>query len=293
MSGQLDAQTYAFLARYGAAVRDAPDGTARQFAREAAVQAARRYHDDGVSWADISRALGIRVTTLRDWRGEAGAAKLPAPISTVTELTRIVPDTGRSEVSVSPTVLVALGTISVGGNDFPAEAAVLRRVLRPHGIEVTERCAVELGELQQELDRLRPAVLHLAAHLESGMVFLSAEDDKPSATSVFDLCQAIRTLDQPPRLVVLNGCDTDSACQVLTRLDQGTGLPVTAAVGWRGTITDSRARFFARRLYEQLAAGSSAGNAFQAPHLTVTTRWPGRMEPVLHGNALVSPFPKP
>jgi transposase-like protein len=292
MSARLDAQTYAFLAGYGAAVRNAPDAMARRLACEVAVRTARRYHDDGVSWAEIAKALGIQIATLRDWRGGASASKPAAPVSTVEALTTISTEAGTGAPRTQRIALIALGAASANGNDFPAEAAAIRRMLRPHGIHVAERCAVELGELKQELDALRPAALHLAAHLQYGLVYLSAEDGKPSATSVHDVCDAIRTSEQPPRLVVFNGCDTAHACHMLTQLNEARGLPVASAIGWCGTLEDSRGRFFAQRFYAQLAGGDQVGRSFESPRLTITARWPDRTKPVLYGNALVSPFLK-
>jgi CHAT domain-containing protein len=155
-----------------------------------------------------------------------------------------------------------------------------------------ERCAIELGELKQDLDDLQPTVLHVAAHVEYGLVHLSAEDAKVSAATGYDLGAAIRNANVPPALVVLSGCDTGTVCQMLTGPGHlASGIPVPAATGWHGNLNDRQARLFTERFYARLAAGATVNEAFDGPFITVTTRWPGQAQPYLSGNAVMVPFP--
>jgi len=288
----LNADEYAFLTNYGSAALREQDPGVRAVARVAAVAAARWYHDRGVSWAEIARALGISPGALRDWRGSGEAASKRALRSgtggsATLSRTRAWPAHGTSRPAL---VLVALGSPGPDQNDFAGEAAAIRRLLQPQEIEVIERCAIELGELNQELDKLRPAVLHLAAHFDFGLVRLSAGQASVAAITTTDLTRTIRAARALPELVGLTGCDTEAVCEALTDPSQPGG-PILAAAGWRGRLNDPQARLFTERFYAGLATGASVGTAFEAPMITVTTRWPEQAEPYLAGNPLAVPFP--
>jgi CHAT domain len=290
----LNADEYSLLAGYAVAVRQAPNDRVRELALAAVVQAAHYYHERGAAWAEIARALGVPVHVLREWRGTAGVSVKPRARRSASAVTGLFDASAHPQrhPAVRQVVLVALGTTNVSGNDFPGEAAAIRRVLRPHGIAVIERCAVELGELKQELDELHPAILHVAAHFDFGLVHLSAENGRTSATLTWDLCTSIRDTQTPPVLVVLNGCETASLSETLTDQRPGVGKPVTTAIGWRGRLKDPQAQLFAERLYAGLASGTDAGHSFAGPQITVTARWPGQVWPRLSDSPLTIPFPR-
>jgi hypothetical protein len=179
--------------------------------------------------------------------------------------------------------------MKANGNDFAREIAMIRRMLRLRKIEVTERYAVEISELLQDVSALRPAIVHIAAHFSLGSVHLSL-DGQTTAILTHDLCRVIKSATAPPDLVVLNGCDTWTYADLLTRPDAAGIVQVPAAVGWSGQVTDAQARLFAERFYGQLASGDDVGTAFEAPALTITAQWPGQSEPRLFGLTTVTPL---
>jgi hypothetical protein len=288
----LTAGEYATLARHAGRIASAADPGQRGTAQAAAVQAARRYRRRGVGWAEIAHALGVTEATLRDWRGSQGLAVKP---SLGPGTGHIIDDPARAAVRsqarlpLSPTAYLAMGSMKASGNDFACEIAAIRRVLRLCKVEAAERCAVEISELRQDLNDLRPAVVHVAAHFNLGSVHLSLNGET-AAILTNDLCRVIHAVKAPPDLVVLNGCDTWTYADQLTRPDAAGIVHVLAAAGWRGQVTDAQARLFAERFYGELASGREVGTAFETAALTVTIQWPGQGEPRLDGFTGITPL---
>jgi hypothetical protein len=167
---------------------------------------------------------------------------------------------------------------------------MIRQLLEPHGINVVERANVEITEFRQQLDTVRPAVLHLAAHTAFGAIHLSLDGD-PVALLPDDVHAAIRAATWRPALVVLNCCDSDRLARSLA-VPAGGSAPAAAVIGWRGTVYEDQAPVFARVLYRSLAGAASLGALFDDAYLTVTATWPGQALPLLHGNAAIHPFPR-
>lgn len=289
----LTASQYAVLAGHAGRVASAADDSQRETATAAAVQAARRYRKRGAGWRDIARALGIPEATLREWRGNEGrASKMRPGLGTGQTTGRSAQAAvhARTRSPLRPMAYLALGSMKANGNDFACEVAMIRRMLRLRKIEVTERYAVEISELLQDVSATRPAIVHVAAHFSLGSVHLSL-DGEAAAILTHDLCRVIKSATAPPDLVVLNGCDTWTYAEQLTRPDAAGIVQVPAAVGWHGQVTDAQARLFAERFYGQLASGDDVGTAFEAPALTITAQWPGQGEPRLFGLTGTTPLP--
>jgi hypothetical protein len=278
---RLTAQQRAWLAQCANLASSTPDPDERQQMVAAAVTAAHRYRQQQASWNEIAEALGIPPDLLRDWLG-SGAATSKPPLD--------LPPPGPPAPSTGqpPAVLITLGNPKPGGNDFAAEAALIRKLLEPHGVSVVERSNVEITEFRQQLEAVRPAVLHLAAHMAFGTIHLSL-DRNPVALLPDDVHLAIRAATWRPTLVVLNCCDSDRLARSLT-VDTGGQATAAAAVGWRGTVNEEQTRVFARVLYRRLAGAASLGALFDDAHLTVTATWPDQARPVLHGNAAIGPL---
>jgi hypothetical protein len=248
----------------------------------AAVTAAHRYRQQQASWNEIAEALGIPPDLLRDWLGSGAATSkppldLPPPGPPARPQHRTA--AGRPDHARQP---------QAGRQRLRREAALIRKLLEPHGVSVVERSNVEITEFRQQLEAVRPAVLHLAAHMAFGTIHLSL-DRNPVALLPDDVHLAIRAATWRPTLVVLNCCDSDRLARSLT-VDTGGQATAAAAVGWRGTVNEEQTRVFARVLYRRLAGAASLGALFDDAHLTVTATWPDQARPVLHGNAAIGPL---
>ncbi|MBT8227542.1 MAG: hypothetical protein HKP61_07245 [Dactylosporangium sp.] len=263
---------------------------------EALVAVARVYRGRGVAWAAIAAAYGISADLLRDWRGAITDAAKP-PVGTVfpsPHPSRTLPQRLQPSHRVAParTILFAAGHAAPGGNDFASEAARIRALVCPHGVEVIERFNIELAELRRNLDGVRPAAVHIAAHHSDGAIALSI-DSRPCFVDPEDLGRAIRTSTHNPVLAMRACCHSYQPAQ---RLAGNWARPAPAAetaIGWSGQVTDERASTFATQFYPYLAAGSTAGRCFTDARLNVIARWPGMAAPQIFGDASSTPLRQP
>jgi hypothetical protein len=112
-------------------------------------------------------------------------------------------------------------------------------------------------DLLNGLNDIRPHVVHLSSHAGAAtVVFDNASVETPEGREVtFDLlAKALGATDEPPVLLVLNGCDTLDGAEVL--LDS---TPVIIAMATE--ITDLAANLFARRFYAAIASAQPVGAA--------------------------------
>jgi hypothetical protein len=204
----------------------------RHHAIAAAVAAARDYRRSGVAWDEIAAALGLSTDELRTWRGTAPRATATLPASPSSRAVWEGPEVNPRPVG---TVLVAMGDATVNGNDFASEAACVRKALSLRAT-VIERANIEIAELRREIERHRPAVVHLAAHAHMGLIHLSI-DGAPMAVLPADIARAIHAAACQPHAVVFNCCASEQLAHQMARREDRLSTGVTLAIGWRGDVT--------------------------------------------------------
>lgn len=126
----------------------------------------------------------------------------------------------------------------------------VRAALHRDLIQVVHRPAATPEALLEGLNNVRPHVVHFSGHAGGAtLVFDNASVDTPEGrTMTLELlARALASTDTPPRLLVLNGCDTLDGAEVL--LD-ATPVVIAMAAG----ITDLAAANFAARFYAAIAA---------------------------------------
>lgn len=116
---------------------------------------------------------------------------------------------------------------------------------------------------QQDLfDRLnfeRPHVLHFSGHGEEGaLLFDNASVTDPKTDPVtFDVLAAfLSAIDTPPRLLVMNACDSLTGAELLLE-----AVPIV--IGMSDEIEDAAAAIFAVQFYSAIANGQPIGHAFR------------------------------
>jgi CHAT domain len=124
-------------------------------------------------------------------------------------------------------------------------------------IEIIPMPAATPEDLLDGLNDVRPHVVHLSSHAgEETVIFDNASIESPAGRKVtFDLlAKALGATDDPPVLLVLNGCDTLDGAEVLLE-----STPVIIAMA--SDITDRAASVFATRFYSAIASAQPVGAA--------------------------------
>lgn len=117
--------------------------------------------------------------------------------------------------------------------------------------------AATAEDLLDALNDVRPHLIHFSGHGWTGGVVLdSGEVQDPTNHPVpFDLlAEVLAATDSPPRVLVLNACETLAGADLL--------LPVVPVViAMTDTIDDTAAIVFARRFYAAIASAQPVGKA--------------------------------
>lgn len=124
------------------------------------------------------------------------------------------------------------------------------------GVSFTFLPGLAVEELPREISRVKPDILHISAHGGKEGLLLASQDGEsknltPKALSTFV------SIEPPPRLIVLNACDSDAMADELTEV-------VPMAIGITAEITNAAARESVRLFYERIFDGNSVKNAFEA-----------------------------
>lgn len=126
--------------------------------------------------------------------------------------------------------------------------------------KMVSRGGADAATLQQALNDVQPTVLHFSGHGANANsfagIFLCGQQQEPRPVAGGTLVPLFQSLPRRMRLVVLNGCATAAAAQVLTGV-------VDAAIGWHGVIDEPEACTLAAGLYQGLSAGRTLRQAFE------------------------------
>ncbi|MFG1602852.1 CHAT domain-containing protein [Actinoplanes sp. NPDC049265] len=113
------------------------------------------------------------------------------------------------------------------------------------------------SDLLNGLTRFRPHAIHFSGHGNESVLSFDAGETGPAhgyAMAADTFVGALRAVDHPPRLVVLNACKSEAQLETLTSV-------ASVAVGMSGSIGDSAAISFAARFYSSIAEGQSVASA--------------------------------
>jgi hypothetical protein len=124
------------------------------------------------------------------------------------------------------------------------------------------RLARQLTDLIQDLNEVKPHILHFSGH---GSRAELAFEDAEGRTTLLDNDQLERLLDVGGariRLVVFNSCDSSKQAELACS-------HVDVAIGMDSSIGDEAAKTFAAQFYNSLGFGRSIGEAFRQATLQV------------------------
>lgn len=118
--------------------------------------------------------------------------------------------------------------------------------------------AATFGDLTDGLNDHRPHVVHFSGHADPFGVWMENDAGEPDGQGVnFTLlARLLGATDEPPRLVVLNACESLEGADDLLQT-------VPAVIGMSDTIDDTAAVVFARSFYAALASAQSVAAAVE------------------------------
>jgi len=118
------------------------------------------------------------------------------------------------------------------------------------------RMARQLPDLIQDLNEVKPAVLHFSGHGSKAELFFEDEHGNSHTLDNEMLGKLLQAAPAGIRLAVFNSCASTTQAQIAVRY-------VDAAIGMNTTIDDADAKIFAGQLYNSLGFGLSLADAFQ------------------------------
>ena len=177
----------------------------------------------------------------------------------VAEVLRFMPDPEPERLRVLMLGASAAGDIRVAREQTRIRRAVQAALLRD-SLEIDAHPAATIDELLEGISRFRPHVIHFSGHAaDDELVFERDEDGhhEGHTVSASAFAKAVMSTDDPPLLIVLNGCSTAGQ---LAGLIAG-GVPF--AIGMTDEIDDSDAIVYAARFYGAIANGQSVQSAHE------------------------------
>lgn len=132
-------------------------------------------------------------------------------------------------------------------------------------VSVEQRPAATFQDLLDGLNDVRPHIVHFSGHAgDQAMLFDGGEIDLQSENVVsFDLLvKALDATDQPPRLLVLNACNTLEGASIILP-----AVPVVIAMS--DEVLDTAAILFAQQFYAAIASGQSVGSAMKQARVKI------------------------
>ena len=125
--------------------------------------------------------------------------------------------------------------------------------------------AATFGDLTNGLNDHRPHVVHFSGHADAFGVWMENDAGEPDGQDIdFTLlARLLGATDEPPRLVVLNACESLEGADDLLRT-------VPVVIGMSDTIDDTAAVVFARSFYAALASAQSVAAAVEQAKVQMT-----------------------
>ena len=126
-------------------------------------------------------------------------------------------------------------------------------------VQIEHKPAATSSDLLDGLTGFRPHVVHFSGHANETVLVFDTGSDRPGPgrrVPAEAFANAMRAVDDPPTLVVLNACK--SGAQLADLLDE-----VPLAIGMSDSIGDADAMAFAARFYAAVADGQSVEGAYR------------------------------
>ena len=133
----------------------------------------------------------------------------------------------------------------------------LKGTLYRDRVKISHLPAATYDDMLRGLNDVRPHVVHFSGHGGNGGIFFdNGSVDAPAGVVMnFDrLGKFLSATDQPPRLLVLNACDTLDGAEILLDF-----VPVVVAMS--ESITDIAAAMFATKFYSAIGSAQSVESA--------------------------------
>lgn len=259
--------------------------------RKKADDAVKRMGDTEKKIADNDKAIATKQASLtsvseraqRD-RDRDDARRRTVAINHARELSRLTPSHDVRYVEVQPAKPETLRVLYVTANPHAVETTVqhpdgtietrgvwLRvdhevrqvknqlRSSRYRDLVTLEHLpAATMQDLQDGLNDHRPHVVHFSGHANSLGLLLEQEVGLGDGQGLdFELlARALGATDSPPRLVVLNACNSLKGAGPLLQT-------VPVAIGMADAIDDASAVVFAARFYAAIGSGQSVASALE------------------------------
>ncbi len=140
------------------------------------------------------------------------------------------------------------------------EPRALRRVVEQgalaHKLHFAARTGARVDDIQRELNRLRPTMVHFGGHGIADGLILQRDADSPQLLSADALRNLLAACEPVPRIVLLNVCHSASYAETLAEA-------VDCVVGMPAELGDDDALKFALAFYDALAGRHSLHKAFE------------------------------
>ncbi|MFB6825876.1 hypothetical protein ACFCXA_30325 [Streptomyces virginiae] len=239
-----------------AAARDAASwsGKAARFGKEAA--------DLHVKLAKAEQAERARERKEGERKAAAERRKINSRLSLTEERVESVIRQLREPKKEKLRVLM-LGAASGGDLRVNREQARIRsaveRSLHRDLVELDVHPAATIEHLLDGLTRFRPHVVHFSGHSDKDLIVFEQDLDEPhdgAIVSARAFSSAIKAVDEPPLLVLLNSCHSAAQSKRLVET-------VPFAIGMADEVDDTDAINYAARFYTSVADGQS----IQAAHM--------------------------
>ena len=137
-------------------------------------------------------------------------------------------------------------------------------------VEVEQRPAATLQDLMDGLNDVRPHIVHFSGHGGGQVVDFEKDDlrgNEGHGIGFNLLMEALAASDDPPKMLVLNACDTlNGADKILP------AVPVVIAMS--EAVLDTTAQLFAFSLYAAIASGQSVGAALRQARVRIKAALP-------------------
>jgi hypothetical protein len=229
------------------------DGSRFLYGKQSSVRASK---DLVTKYAD-NKKLAKRVATKRH-----------PVVSSVTSIKHVTRQTLRTKKCLDVLYLTANAdkdnSLRVEVEVRRVQEAIRGSVFRDH-VHVEYRPAANLNSLIDGLNDKRPQIVHFSGHGHRGGIAMdNAKVTRPAAKDVsFELlAKALASTDSPPKIVVLNSCESSGAKKAVLGV-------ASVVVSMSVSVTDNAATAFATRFYAALASGQSIRSAFAQGQVAV------------------------